>query len=91
MASSELTLEIDIAAGPLRYADDRKRFEGAVSRVAGVKEVRPVSTQGTMHRIRVAYAAGTPLVDRLRALREFHVRVIAQSARVVQVLLESQP
>lgn len=80
--------EIDVAAAPLPYTDDRKRFEGALSRIPGVKDVRIVSTQGPTHRVRVVYRGDVPLVERLRALREYRVRVLAESPRVVQLLLE---
>lgn len=80
--------EIDIAAAPLPYADDRKRFEGALSRLPGVREVRTVSTQGATHRVRVTYAGVVPLADRLRQMKEFRLRVLAQSPAVMQVLVE---
>jgi hypothetical protein len=80
--------EIDVLAGPLPYADDRKRFEGALSRVQGARDVRGVATTGTMHRVRLRYADAVPLVERLRRMTEFRLRVIAQSATTVQVLVE---
>jgi hypothetical protein len=81
--------EIDVVAGPLPHADDRKRFEGALSRVQGAREVRGVATIGKTYRVRLRYSDAVPLVERLRSLREFNVRVLAHSATVVQVLIDT--
>src|SRR5438105_6905959 len=61
--------EIDVLAGPLPYPDDRKRFEGALSRVQGAREVRGVGTVGTTHRGRLSYSVTVTLADRVRAWR----------------------
>ena len=53
--------EIDVLAGPLPYPDDRKRFEGALSRVQGAREVRGVGTVGKTHRVRLRYSDAVPL------------------------------
>jgi hypothetical protein len=81
--------EIDVVAGPLPHADDRRLFEGAVSRLQGAREVRGVETVGKMHRVRLRYDDRVPLAERLRALRGFRLRVIAQSNTTVQVLVEA--
>ena len=81
--------EVDVLAAPLPHADDRKRFEGALSRVPGARDVRGVATVGKTHRVRLRYADAVPLSERLRSLKEFRLRVIAQSSTTVQVLVES--
>ncbi|OLC58632.1 MAG: hypothetical protein AUH85_00460 [Chloroflexi bacterium 13_1_40CM_4_68_4] len=80
--------EIDVLAGPLPHADDRKRFEGALSRVQGARDVRGIATVGKTHRVRLRYTDAVPFAERLRALKEFRLRVIAQSATIVQVLVD---
>src|SRR5439155_755794 len=61
---------------------------GALSRVQGAREVRGIATVGKTYRVRLRYADAVPLVERLRALKEFRLRVIAQTATIVQVLVD---
>jgi len=82
--------ELDVLAAPLPYADDRKRFEGALSRLGGVRDVRGIATTGKTHKVRLAYSGTVPLAERLRALKDFKVRVLAQTTTSVQVLIEDR-
>jgi hypothetical protein len=82
--------EIDVLAGPLPHADDRRQFEAALSRMTGARQVRGVSSDGKMHRVRLRYDDAVPLVDRLRELKDFRLRVIRQTATLVQVLVDTR-
>ena len=81
--------EIDVFAGPLPHADDRRRFEGALSRVPGARDVRGVATTGKTHRVRLRYSDAVPLAARLREVKEFRLRVIRESSTMVQVLVDT--
>ena len=84
--------EIDLIATPLPTPDDWHRFELALRRVRGVRQLRTEYYRHGVLKVRVSYDGSERLGAVMRAgVPGYRIRVIGEGRAILQVLVSTDP